>query len=75
MRHAGWYADPQWARALGAVALSCLVVFGVARAGGPLALVGEAHPVDRIVVEWYCAAAVALRQDGPVLARDPRRGG
>ncbi len=68
----GWYSDPQWARALGAVAIAFLVLYGVARAGGPVALAREAEPVARVVSEVYCAAASALRQDGAAGVRGPR---
>lgn len=58
----GWYSDPQWARAIGAVALAVLAVYGVGRAGGPLSLAREAQPVARVVAEVWCAASSVLRQ-------------
>lgn len=60
----GWHADPQWARALGAVALAFLAMWGVARAGGPLVLAHEARPVARVAAEVYCLAAAALEVAG-----------
>jgi len=60
----GWYSDPQWARAIGAVALAVLAVYGVARAGGPVVLAREAQPVARVVAEVYCAASSVVRQPG-----------
>lgn len=62
----GWYSDPQWARAIGAVALAMLALYGVSRAGGPVALAREAEPVARVVAEVYCAAASAFGRNGVV---------
>lgn len=64
MKANAWYADPQWARALGAVAVALLVVAGVARAGGPLALAGEAQPVARVAGEIVCLAVSTLQGAG-----------
>lgn len=64
MKAPGWYSDPQWARAIGAVALAALAVHGVGRAGGPVALAREAQPVARVVAEVWCAASSVLRQEG-----------
>lgn len=69
------YLDPQWSRALGAVTVALIVLFGVARAGGPVALARETSPVARVVAEVYCAAVTALHQDGIGLARDLRPSG
>jgi hypothetical protein len=71
----GWYSDPQWERALGAVALAFLVLYGVARAGGPVALATEAEPAARVAMAVYCAAASALRLDGAARSRGLRSGG
>jgi hypothetical protein len=68
----GWCSDPQWERAIGAVALAFLVLYGVARAGGPVALATEAEPAARVAMAVYCAASSALRLDG---ARGLRPGG
>jgi hypothetical protein len=71
----GWHSDPQWARALGAVALAGVVGYGVARAGGPVALAREAEPMSRVAAEVYCAASSWLRRDGAARSRVFRRGG
>jgi hypothetical protein len=64
MKTPGWYSDPQWARAIGAVTLAAVAVYGVSRAGGPVAVAREAEPVARVVAEVWCAASSVLRQEG-----------
>jgi len=70
----GWYSDPQWGRAIGAVALAFLVLYGVARAGGPVALATEAEPVARVAIAVYCTVSSALRPDGVTHSRGLRPG-
>lgn len=74
MKTPDWIADPQWTRAIGAVALAALAVFGVGRAGGPVAVAREAEPVARVVAEVYCAASTVLVGDRAARSRDFRRG-
>ena len=71
----GWYSDPQWARAIGAVALAALALYGVSQAGGPVAVARESRPVARVVAEVYCAASSALRRDGAGRLPGIRHGG
>jgi len=72
MTTAGWYADRQWSRAIGAVALAFLILYGVARAGGPVVLAREARPVARVVAEVYCAVATVMHRDDAARSRGLR---
>jgi branched-subunit amino acid permease len=75
MKTPDWFSDPQWTRAIGAVALAVLAVYGVGRAGGPVAVAREAEPVARVVAEVYCAASSALIGGRTARPRGLRRGG